>query len=79
MTQLWIEIRNLIDEIEEIKAVKDKELKRQKEEFLSNKRIIEQEKEEQQKENITTMQGLIQSIRKLQKEMKLAETGDYDR
>ena len=49
VTQLKIELRNLKAEIKEIKAVKDKEMKRQKGEFLNQKRIIEQENEGQQK------------------------------
>ena len=49
VTQLKIELRNLKAEIKEIKAVKDKEMKRQKGEFLNQKRITEQENEGQQK------------------------------
>ena len=48
-------------------VVKDKELKMQKKEFLSHVRIVEQEYEGQQKESCTTLQMLIQGIRKLQK------------
>ena len=49
VTQLKIELRNLKAEIKEIQVVKDKELKRQKGEFLNQERIIEQENEGQQK------------------------------
>ena len=66
-------------EIKEIKAVKGKELKRQKEEFLNQKRIIDQENEGQQKEGGALLQEIIQSIMQLQKEIKLIGTDDYDR
>ena len=79
VTQLKANIRNLKTEIEEIMVVKDKELKIQKEEFLSHVKIIEQENEGQQKESGTTLQMLIQSIMKLQKEVKLLGTEDHDR
>ena len=79
MTQLKIELRNLKAEIKEIKAVKDKELKRQKGEFLNQERIIEQEDEGQQKEGGALLQEIIQSIMQLQKEIKLIGTDDYDR
>ena len=46
VTQLKIELRNITADIKEIKAVKGlKVLKRQKEEFLNEERIIEQENE----------------------------------
>ena len=79
VTQLKADITNLKSEIEEIMVVKDKELKIQKEEFMSHVRIDEQENEGQQKESGTTLQMLIQSIMKLQKEGKLLGTEDYDR
>ena len=79
VTQLKADIRNLKTEIEEIMVVKDKELKIQKEEFLSPVRIVEQENEGQQKKSGTTLQMLLQSIMKLQKEVKLLGTEDYDR
>ena len=79
MTQLKVDTRNLKTEIEKIMAVKDKELKIQKEEFLSHVRIVEQENEGQQKESSTTLQMLIQSKMKLQKEVKLFGTEDYNR
>ena len=79
VTQLKIELRNLKAEIKEIKAVKDKELKRQKEEFLNNERIIEKENEGQQKEGGALLQEIIQSMMQLQKEIKLIGTDDYDR
>ena len=79
VTQLKIELRNLKAEIKKIKAVKDKELKRQKEEFLNQERIIEQENEGQKKEGGTLLQELIQSVMQLQKEIKLIGTDDYDR
>ena len=79
VTPLKVDIRNLKTEIEEIMAVTDKELKIQKEEFLSHVRIDERENEGQQKESGTTLQMLIQSIMKLQKEVKLLGTEDYDR
>ena len=72
-------VKNLKDEIKEIKAIKDKVLKRQKEEFLNQERIIEQENERQQKDGSNSLQELIQSIIKLQKEVKLAGTDGYDR
>ena len=78
VTQMKADIRNLKTEIEEIMVVKDKEQKMQKEEFLSHVRIIKQENEGQQKESGTTLQMLIQSIIKLQKEVKLLGT-DHDR
>ena len=62
-------------EIKEIKAVKDKVLKRQKEEFSNQEIIIEQKNEGQQKKGGNILQELIQSIMKLQKEIKLAGTG----
>ena len=43
VTPVKIALRNLKVEIKEIKAVKDKVLKRQKEECLIQERIIEQE------------------------------------
>ena len=52
--------------------MKDKEIKRQKEEFHRNERIIEQEKEGQQKE-------LINRIMKLQKAIMLEGADNYDR
>ena len=79
VTQLKADIRNLKTEIEKIMVVKDKELKIQKKEFLSHVRIVEQENEGQQKESGTTLQMLFQSIMKLQKEVKLLGTEDYDR
>ena len=79
MTQLKIELRNLKAEIKKIKAVKDKVLKRQKEECLNQEIIIKQEKEGQQKESSYILQELLQSIMKLQKEVKLAGTVGYDR
>ena len=79
VTQLKADIRNLKTEIEEIMVVKDEELKIQTGEFLSHIRIVEQENEGQQKESGTTLQILIQSIMKLQKEVKLLGTDDYDR
>ena len=79
VTQLKIELRNLTAEIKEIKAVKDKELKRQKEEFSNQERIIEQENEGQQREGGALLQEIIQSIMQLQKEIKLIGTDDYDR
>ena len=79
VTQLKMELRNLKAEIKEIKAVKDKELKRQKGEFLNQERIIEQENEGQQKEGGALLQEIIQSIMQLQKEIKLIGTDDYDR
>ena len=78
VTQMKADIRNLKTEIEEIMMVKDRELKMQKEEFLSHVRIVKQENEGQQKESGTTLQMLIQSIIKLQKEVKLLGT-DHDR
>ena len=45
VAQLKADIRNLKTEIEDIKTVKDKEQKRQKEDFLNQERIIEQENE----------------------------------
>ena len=66
-------------EIKEIKAVKDKELKRQKGGFLNQEIIIEQENEGQQKEGGALLQEIIQSIMQLQKEIKLIGTDDYDR
>ena len=78
VTQMKADIRNLKTEIEEIMVVKDKELKMQKEEFLSHVRIVKQENEGQQKESGTTLQMLIQSIIKVQKEVKLLGTG-HDR
>ena len=59
VTQLKIELRNLKAEIKEIKEVKDKELKRQKEEFLNQERIIEQENEGHQKEDGALLQEMI--------------------
>ena len=59
-------------------VAKDKELKMQKEEFLSHVRIVEQEIEGQQKESGTTLQMLIQGIMKLQKKIKLLGTEDCD-
>ena len=79
VTRLKADIRHLKTEIEEIMAVTDKELKIQKEEFLSHVRIDERENEGQQKESGTTLKMLIQSIMKLQKEVKLLGTEDYDR
>ena len=79
VTQLKIELRNLKAEIMEIKAVKDKVLKRQKGEFLNQENTIEQENEGQQKEGSALLQELIQSIMQLQKEIKLIGTDDYDR
>ena len=79
VTQLKIELRNLKAEIKEIKAVKYKVLKRQKEEFLNQERIIEQEYEGQQKEGGALLLEIIQSIMQLQKEIKLIGTDDYDR
>ena len=79
MTQLKIELRNLKAEIKEINAVKDKVLKRQKGEFLNQENTIEQENEGQQKEGSALLQELIQSIIRLQKEIKLIGTNDYDR
>ena len=67
MTQLKIELRYLKAEIREIKAVKYKVLKRKKEEFLNQERIIEQENEGQQKEDGNILQELIQSIMKVKK------------
>ena len=78
VTQMKADIRNLKTEIEKIMMVKDKELKMQKEEFLSHVRIVKQENEGQQKESGTTLQMLIQSIIKLQNEVKLLGT-DHDR
>ena len=78
VTQLKADIRNLKTEIEEIMVVKDIELKMQKEEFLSHVRIVKQKNEGQQKESGTTLQMLIQSIIKLQKEVKLLGP-DHDR
>ena len=72
MAQLKEEIRKLKAEIKEIKAVKDKELKGQKEELLNSKNIFEQKKE-QQEDSWITMQELIQSIMKLEKEMRVSE------
>ena len=72
--QLKVDIRNLKTEIEEIMVVKDKELKMQKEVFLSHVRSIEQENEGQQKESGTTLQMFIESIMNLQKEVKLLGT-----
>ena len=46
-------------------AVKDKVLKRQREEFLNQERIIEQANEEQNKKGGNILQELIQSIVKL--------------
>ena len=71
MAQLKEEIRMLKAEIKEIKAVKDKELKGQKEELLNGKNIFEQEKEQQ--DSWITMQELIQSIMKFEKEMRVSE------
>ena len=71
VTQMKEDIRSLKTEIEEIMVVKNKELKMQREEFLSHVRIVKQENEGQQKESGTTLQMLIQSIIKLQKEVKL--------
>ena len=71
MAQLKEEIRMLKAEIKEIKAVKDKELKGQKEELLNGKNIFEQEKEQQ--DSWIIMQELIQSIMKLEKEMRVSE------
>ena len=68
MTQLKVEIRNLKAEIQEIKAVKDKELIRQKEEILRHKKILE-ENDVQQKEGGTILQELFQSIMELQGEL----------
>ena len=51
MTQLKVDIRKLKTENEEIMVVKDKELKIQKEEFLSHVRIVKQKNEGQQKES----------------------------
>ena len=79
VTQLKIELRNLKAEIKELKAVKDKELKSQKKEFLNQERIIEQENEGQQKEGGALLQELIQSKMQLLKEIKLIGTDDYDR
>ena len=79
VTQLKADTRNLKTEIEGIMVVKEKELKIQKEEFLSHVRIVEQENEGQQKENGTTLQMLIQSIMNLRKEVQLLRTEDYDR
>ena len=79
VTQLKIELRNLKAEIKEIKAVKDKELKRQKEEFLNQEKIIEQENEGKHKDGCTILQDQIQSLMMLQKEMKLVGTDGYDR
>ena len=76
--QLKIELRNLKKEIKEIKAVKDKVLKRQKEKDLNQERSIEQENEGQQKDGSDILQELIQSITKLQKEVKLTGTDGYD-
>ena len=78
MTQMKADIRNVKTEIEEIMVVKDKELKMQKEEFLSHVRIVEQENEGQQKESGTTLQMLIQGILKLLKKIKLIGTEDCD-
>ena len=78
VTQMKADIRNLKTEIEKIMVVKDKEVKMQKEEFLSHVRIVKQENEGQQKESGTTLQMLIQSMIKLQKEVKLLGT-DHDR
>ena len=77
--QLKVELRNLKAEIKEIKAVKDKELKRQKGEFLNQERIIEQQNEGQQREGGALLQEIIQSIMQIQKEIKLIGTDDYDR
>ena len=71
MTQLQVEIRNLKAEIQEIKAVKDKELIRQKEEILRREKILE-ENELQQKEGGTILQELFQSIMELQGELSKA-------
>ena len=79
VTRLKTDIRNLKTEIEEIMVVKNKELKIQKEEFLSHVRIVEQKNEGKQKDSGTTLQMLIQSIMKLQKEVQLLGTEDYDR
>ena len=76
--QLKIELRNLKAEIKDIKAVKGKELKRQKEEFLNQENTIEQENEGQQKEGGALPQEIIQSIMQLQKEIKLIWTDAYD-
>ena len=65
MTQLKIEIRNLKAEIKEINWVKNKELKRQKEEHLSREKILE-ENDVQGNESGTTLQELFQSIMELQ-------------
>ena len=70
MAQLKEEIRKLKAEIKEIKAVKDKELKGQKEELLNGKNIFEQKKE-QREDSWITMQKLIQSI--MEKEMRVSE------
>ena len=71
MTQLKMEIRNLKAEIKEIKAVKDKELKRQKEALLSQEKILE-ENDVQEKESNTTLQELFESIIKLQGDLSRA-------
>ena len=71
MTQLKIEIRNLKTEIKEINGVKDKELKRQKEEHLSHEKILEGN-DVQEKESDTTLQELFQSIMKLQGDLSRA-------
>ena len=70
VTHMKADIRNLKTEIEEIMVVKDKELKMQKQEFLSHVRIVEQANEGQQNESGTTLQMLIQGIMKLQKKDK---------
>ena len=64
--------------IKDIKAVKDKELQRQKEEFLNQENTNEQENEGQQKEGGALLQEIIQSIMQLQKEIKLIWTDAYD-
>ena len=59
VAQLKIELRHLKAEIKEVKAVKDKELKSQKKEFLNQERIIEQENDGQQKESGAILYGPI--------------------
>ena len=71
MTQLKAGMRKLKVEIDGEKGIKDRELKVQKEEFLSHVRISEQDNEEQQQESGNTLQKVIQSIMQLQKEIKI--------